>query len=533
MPETLRVDHTGPAASVSPEPSVAFQGANSAVFRLSRQPGAENPLRVTLRRTPTFVVSRESGAFRWWGSLQAACSRAKLSRSPLASYPFRDQAVKREYFRGRSLGTSLLFHAAVILLIVYVHQEFPGSVSAFDSPVYQPQVIYYRVPIRQLPKTLPHIAPPGPGGIPLNGIQPTQAPAPGSTASQSVLTLVSKLARPDNSHQTIIQPSSPPELKITAEVKLPNIILGKPIEAPKAPLQFNPTASKPTERQRQTNAEPAPAPTPENSANPVMTFLTPSNFKPAMPVPLTSGTAQRKSTSGTGNLQAPNVTATSGDSPTLAVISTDPAGLANTSEIMLPPGNRIGEFSASSSDNPGSPGVNRAGVTGGGIGNSGKGGDNSTGPGSASSGGGGLSLGETTVAINGAGTNSYASGMLGAALARGIVYPVPAAFNLRKNSLIVSAGPIGGGGLDAYGALHCGKIYTIFLAMPGKNWTMQYCAQGGADPSAVEPPTVAHFGEGIVPPQADSKFDFQRSPLPPDKVGKIIILKGTCFGRTV
>ena len=56
---------------------------------------------------------------------------------------------------------------------------------------------------------------------------------------------------------------------------------------------------------------------------------------------------------------------------------------------------------------------------------------------------------------------------------------------------------------------------------------MQYCAQPGTEPDAPpQSPTVAHFGEGIVPPQADSKFDFQRSPLPPEKAGKLIILKG-------
>jgi hypothetical protein len=259
-----------------------------------------------------------------------------------------------------------------------------------------------------------------------------------------------------------------------------------------------------------------------------MTFLTPPAFKPSMPVPVASGVSQRKNTSGTGNVQAPNVTATSGDSATLTVISTDPAGVANASEIMLPPGNRSGEFSTTVSENAvGSPGGTRVGVVGGGPGTSGKGGDGSSGPGSASSGGGGLSISEGPVTINGAGTNSIGSGMLGAALARGIVYPVPAAFNIRKNSLIVSAGALGGGGLDAYGALqHCGKIYTIFLPMPGKNWTMQYCSQGDTEAVPSQPSTVAHFGGGLIPPSAESKFDFQRSPVPPEKAGRMIILKG-------
>ncbi len=528
MAEMLGLDSTKDIALPSSVPSVAFQRPNAAVFRFSKQPGRENPLAVVLAHTPSFVVPSDRGAFRWWSSLKAACAPGKTSKSVLGGFPFRAQVAKRGYFRGRSLGMSLAFHAAAILLVVYVHQQFPASVSAFDSPVSQPEVIYYRVPIRQLPKTLPHIAPSGPGGSPLNRTVAVRIPAPGSSSSPGVLTIVSRPAHPDNFHQTIIQPSSPPELKITADLKLPNIILGKTVEAPKAPLQFNPTAAKPTQRDRHTNAEPAPAPTQENPVNPVMTFLTPSTFKPQMPLPLASGTAQRRSTNGTANVQAPNVAATSGESLTLAVISTDPAAFTNASEIMLPPGNRSGEFSTSASESAaGSLGANRSGVTAAGVGNTGKGGDSSTGPGTASSGGGGLSLSEGPVSINGNGTNSSGSGMLGAALARGTIYPVPAAFNIRRNSLIVSAGPIGGGGLNAYGALHCGKIYTIFLPMPGKNWTMQYCAQSGTEANA--PPqsaTVAHFGEGVVPPQADSKFDFERTPLPPEKAGKLIILKG-------
>jgi hypothetical protein len=187
----------------------------------------------------------------------------------MGAYPFRGR-TGRAYFRGRSLSASLSFHLAAILLIVYLHQAFPEDVDAFDSPEPQPEVIYYRVPLQKLPKTLPHIAPAGPGGHPLNGPLRERAPAPGSSVSRSVLTIVSKPAHPDNFHQTIIQPSSPPELKINVDLKLPNIILGKPIDAPKAPLQFNPSAARPTQRNRQSNAEPAPSPTQENTASPVM-----------------------------------------------------------------------------------------------------------------------------------------------------------------------------------------------------------------------------------------------------------------------
>ncbi len=527
MPPTLDLDSKAP--QFAPEPSVAFQRPNAAVFRFAATPkDAENPLRYRLATAPTFVVPGDPGLFRWWSSLKTALIRVPADRPALRGEPLRVQAPgKRGYFRGRSWTMSLACHAAAILLIVYAHEQFPDSVSAFETPIQPNEVIYYRVPVHQLPKTLPHIAPPGPGGRPLTGMRPIEAPAAGSTTSQNVLTIVSKPAHPDNNHQTIIQPSSPPDLKINVDLKLPNIILGKPIDAPKAPLKFDPAAARPTQKSRQVKADVAPTPDAQNSPNPEMTFLTPPAFKPSMPVATASGVAQRKSTSGTGNVQAPNVSATSGDSLTLAVISTDP-GVANAAEIMLPPGNRSGEFSTTVGENAiGTPGGSRAGVVGGGPGTAGKGGDSSSGPGSATSGGGGLSMSEGPVTINGEGTNSVGSGMLGAALARGIVYPVPAVFNIRKPSLIVSAGAQGGGGLDAYGALqHCGKIYTIFMPMPGKNWTLQYCSQTVPQPAVAEPANVVHFGGGLVPPSAEAKFDFQRSAVPPEKTGRMIILKG-------
>jgi hypothetical protein len=135
------------------------------------------------------------------------------------------------------------------------------------------------------------------------------------------------------------------------------------------------------------------------------------------------------------------------------------------------------------------------------------------------------------VSISGNSGNE-AHGALPSALIAAMVYPVPSAIlaKLRKNSLVVSAGPIGGGGLGVYRALNCGKIYTVFLPMPGKNWTMQYCQK--TDAPAGAPPdkrsTVINMESPIVPPEpdADSRFDFQRVPVPADKGSKLIVLKG-------
>ena len=120
--------------------------------------------------------------------------------------------------------------------------------------------------------------------------------------------------------------------------------------------------------------------------------------------------------------------------------------------------------------------------------------------------------------------------MLDPSLVPGMVYAVPAdlLLKLRKNPLVVSAGPIGGGGLNIYGALPCGKIYTVFLAMPGQNWTLQYCQRGTSRPTPAPEnlSTVIHLEPALVPPDAEARFDFQRLPVPREKQHKLIILKG-------
>ena len=94
--------------------------------------------------------------------------------------------------------------------------------------------------------------------------------------------------------------------------------------------------------------------------------------------------------------------------------------------------------------------------------------------------------------------------------------------------MVVSTGPMGGGGLDVYGALHCGKIYTIFLSMPGKDWTMQYCTHADAPATSVSNgrATVIHLREGLLPPDPESRFDYRRLAVPEDKLHKMIVLKG-------
>ena len=101
-----------------------------------------------------------------------------------------------------------------------------------------------------------------------------------------------------------------------------------------------------------------------------------------------------------------------------------------------------------------------------------------SGPGFAG-GGGGNSGSSGSLSISGE-PGATGQDALDATIFREMVYPVPSTVVLRKNALVVSAGPMGGGGLSVYGALRCGKIYTVFLPMPGRPWTLQFCQSGAA-----------------------------------------------------
>jgi hypothetical protein len=482
-------------------------------------------------RAPRLLVhwNAESG---WWSSLRALFASYKLPTLRASIY-FRDSNVSRSQLAGRSLTASFLMHCALIMLIVYLPQALPAKALASNSSPATHEKIYYRVPLLDASQTLPRIAPAGPGARPGTGSKPNQLPALGSTAAHSNLTVVSKPAVPDNTRQTIYQRSSPPDLRIPVELKLPNVVLGNPLEAPKVPLKFDPSSARPTQTNRQLAPEAAPSLAPEAPKSPLMTNLDPSVSQPRLAIPL-AGAAKPTVKTGNGGAtgSASGGVAAPGEGADLLIVGVDPAPAG--SAITLGPGNRWGEFSISpAGGQPGSPGGSPGGVVGGGSGGSGSGGDGSTGVGpGGGGGGGGPSGGAGAVSINGTG-GAGAPGALGSAMIASMVYPVPAAVlpKFRKSGLVVSAGPIGGGGLAVYHALSCGKIYTIFLPMPGKNWTMQYCQKSDHPAPKPDPDnrsTVIHLESALIPPDADldSRFDFQRLPVPVEKGHKIIVLRG-------
>jgi len=242
---------------------------------------------------------------------------------------------------------------------------------------------------------------------------------------------------------------------------------------------------------------------------------------PAAPLSGGTGSANSNSNSEVGAPAA-------GDGSSVVIIGLDPADAASLAN--LPPGNRWGDFSiAPGGGQPGSAGGRASGSTNTGAGGSGPGGDHSVGVGPGEAGGGGGKAGSNgALSIAGGEGNGAGAGMLDpSSIVREMVFAVPSTVTLRKNALIVSAGPMGGGGLDAYGALHCGKIYTVFLAMPGKGWTLQFCQSGApAKAQAQAYSSVVHLEQGILPPDAETRFDFKRLPVPFEKKNKMIVLKG-------
>ena len=498
--------------------------------------GAGTKLAVEPQKPPTrplrFLVQRESRYFGWWGSLKAICTRSRVPVLRTSTY-LHGSDLSAAPVAGRSITVSFLLHCALLLLLFYVPQVLPANTFASAPEPVRPERIYYRVPLLDSTQTLPRIAPAGPGARPGSGSKPDQIPAVGSTAAQSNLTVISKPAAPDNNRQTIYQRSSPPDLRIPVEQKLPNMVLGNPTEPLKAPVNFDPNTAKPTQANRQLAPEAAPSVAAETPKTPLMTYLDPSTSQPRLAIPL-AGAAKpaAKTGNGTTSASANGGVSAPGDGNDLLVVGVDPGPA--TASIALGPGNRWGDFSISpAGGQPGSPGGSAGGVAGGGSGGKGAGGDGSTGVGPGGGGGGGGNSGSAgAISISGNG-GSEARGALPSALIAAMVYPVPSAVlaKLRKNSLVVSAGPIGGGGLAVYRALNCGKIYSVFLPMPGKNWTMQYCPR--PDPSqkvaAQQSSTVIHMEAPLVPPVPDenSMFDFQRLPVPPEKGSKIIVLRGT------
>src|SRR3984885_3373792 len=529
-----------------------------------------NPLQITPRaRMPPFPVSGQREKTSWFSLLGTLFERVHFPtfREPIRL--FRQTPLLPFRVAGRSLSLSVVLHVGLILLIPLA-LSFVASqeISSYaDAEIEQPKMIYYTLPKENPSEKLPKITPAGEGGQPGAGQLQALLQKIGSETTARKIVIVSKPVRPDNKRQTIYQPATPPDLHIDMDMKLPNIVGGPSTPVPKPQVHMNPNNSRPIQVHRAAAKAVAPTLAAINAA--VATSLPPATVaKPHLAVPLNESrptqsqvvigqvsapslSAANEATasnlgdryrtgqptapaappsdadaSGSGKTSNNDAVQTAGDGSGIVVISVDPAEEAALAK--LPAGNRWGDFTiAPGGGQPGAVNGSQNGVAGAGSHSAGGGGDLVPGVGPGYAGGGGGNSGSSgSVSITGD-TGAKGDAMLDAAIFRDMVYPVRSTVVLRKNALGVSAGPSGGGGLNVYGALRCGKIYTVFLPMPGRPWTLQFCQSGVvAKPGGESHSAVVHMESGIVQPDATTRFDFKRLPVPFEKKNKPIVLKG-------
>lgn len=475
------------------------------------------------RGTLCLVVPRHSFLRNCASSAGVLLARKPSSARHSSNYFLRRSDLPRRRFGGRSALTSLVLHSALVILIVYSPPLPSPRVTTVETVSTTVERIYYRVPVPEDTPKIPRIEPKGPGGKSINESAAVRLPTPPSTVRRPNITIVSSPAHPDNYHQTIFQPTAPPDLKITTDQPVPNIVMGQDLQSPKAPLDAS--DSRPARFDRQLSQVDAPSVSDSPSKQPTMAFLKTSDSQPQLTIPVSSGGAPIERIAAAPGSSAAKPANGAG----LMLLGVDPA--PQNSQFSLPAGNRWGQFSIApppgsspSGSNASVSQANPAAVTAG---------DRSSEVGPGSVGGGGNSRPEDTVSISGPASSSNSKGgALDPGLAMDMIYPVAAApLNLRRNTMVISAGPIGGGGLNVYGALKCGKIYSVFLPMPDRNWSMQYC-DSSAKPASVSYggyTTVLRLDNPLIPPDVElsHRFDFKRLPVSIDRAHRSIILKGT------
>jgi len=442
------------------------------------------------------------------------------------------------------LLSSLLHFSFIFLLVrlpiakLLVRPEVPE--------VHHTEHLVYMLQPLSSKNRLPNLKPPGSGGRPGRGSRPERPPARGGQAFHPTLTIISNPPHPDNDRQTIIQASSPPQLKIPKEIRLPNILIGN---LPAPPPRPAPPPPKPIE----THVVVPPRSTVAPPSAPALALVPPRNPlpNPSLPVPLPaapSPPAPPEPAPQPTAQPAPATQATEkADARALAELDTRKTSAANagllslsvepappTDSVTLPPGNRQGAFSISpQGGKPGSPGgVPGGDPLGGGAGGNGPAGDSSTGVGSGDKGGGGAGSLEPgigpNVSITGS-TSGDPDALLPSFFSAAAVYPV-AHPGIPRPMMVVTTGPTGGGGLRVYGVLKGKKIYTVYLPMPEKNWILQYCAHDSSG-TGQEPEHLrvdVKLEVPVAPPSAMEQFDFRRPPVPQSepKKNETIILQG-------
>jgi|SRR5579871_1594346 len=500
-----------------------------------------------MRTRPQFEIFREPRLGTWLddlGALFARTSGASRVLSLQASHSSLSGNAPLPANRGRGLLASLFVHAGAFALLSHVSLAAHAAITTTEVEAASPPPIYLDLQaLKELKilRALPVVKPAETGGRPGTAartapILKTDLEIPqASTAQNPKFTMVVNPLKPENRTQAIHQAIAAPDLKIKVEQQLPDIVLddepGPVAPKPQVDLEMR----RPELRDAAEDAKSLAAPAIASSAPPLPVKLEASVPQPKMPT----------SYFASGSLQAPHDAAPRKDAPAgappsapggVVVVSAQPAAFSQLAALAQ--GNRLGALAiAPVQPGPGSPGGKPGAEPAPGANGAGAGGDTSVGVGPGNSGGGGAAELSARAAFSAAGGGGKSGGVdakgLLAPVLPATVFPVTMAASLRRAPLVIATGPIGGGGLDVYGALKCGKVYSIFLPMPGKNWALQYCAHepeaAGTAAAAPAPPGagVVRLQAGIVPPAAEQQFDFRRWPVPDKDGEKLIILQGS------
>ncbi len=489
------------------------------------------------RGVPRLLLTESGLDTTWWKSLAVIMGHRQRPDPQIRThYVSRNLCEIRVLPPFTKLVASAFVHVCLSLLLVRVpfsynllrQQSNPDARGALER--------HYSLRYVRLADAFPLFSSPGRRRGPQMSSPPATTAPGGGSAYHPLFRIVSKPPRPDNRHRTVIQTDAPPDLLLPLDPHLPNLFIIRQPEVVRPTLKLG--NSRPLVQREQAIA-PAPQALPVQGVPGGASLMIPLGQaqNPHMPVPPTeevsTSSAERSASRDESVKGAPR--SNSGQHGEILVLTTDPGNLSNLSQ--LPSGSQFGLLSllprvgpeGGSGGAPNGDGFNsgrsQGGAEGNGYGLGGNGGRKEAG------GSGGLGeagpAGVILPGIVGGSKTAGGSGHLTGEVA-GMVFAVKVMPHLRRNSLVVSTGPIGGGGLGVYGVLRGGRIYTVFLPMPGKHWILQYsrCHEASPLPRSDSGGGVIKLEIAVAPPDPQEQFDFTRTPVPLEKRNKLIILHG-------
>ena len=347
----LGVDNAMPS---EPEnPSIRITGSGTSPF----SPPGNRP---SLPAIPSFAALPREAVWRRLRSNLAAClTAAPRGVLPWQFAPMFRSAYFRKTFPTRPLLESALLH--VIVLTAWISeppQTKPQRIAAeVEVARAERRIIWYN-PIDPLPPISP-LEPEKPARR-----EPPRARASGRLAFHPVERMISRPPQPESSRQTILQPEAP-QLRLPADVPIPNIVAWMPPVVPPPPSLAE------TQKQLAQIRVPrmpvpivaAPTPIPPKLTLPEMSVpAAPVSELPKAPVPPSPSVAETQKQLAqirVPRMPVPTVsapmplppvvmpTAETAALPTLVAVGIAPAPPPPRVEVRLPLGNRSGEFAVS------------------------------------------------------------------------------------------------------------------------------------------------------------------------------------------